>query len=350
MSSTVTYKCPNCGAGLLFDAEKQAFVCEFCISSFAEEELSDSKAAEREEQTKKQNEEFSGEMNEYICQSCGAAVMVDSSTIADFCYYCHNPVVLVGKASGEMRPSKIIPFRFDKEEAKNTFLRYAKKKWFLPRDYFSPEQSDKIKGIYYPFWVTDADSRANYEGVGHKVRTWRSGDYRYTETSRYMIRRSGDIHFEDISTSAITTEDKKMLEGILPYSLNEHIDFSMPYLQGFTAKKRDIDREQLSGEVRGKMCSYATTLLGGTAHGYNSVHNESVDLDITRSAWDYTLMPIWILNYKRKGKNYTYAMNGSTGKIYGELPISPWKAALAGALAALAVGALAFLIGWGVFL
>ncbi len=350
MSSTVTYKCPNCNAGLIFDAEKQAFVCEFCISSFTESDLADTKAAEREEESRKQGEEFSGEMNEYVCQSCGAAIMVDNSTIADFCYYCHNPVVLVGKASGEMRPSKIIPFRFDKEEVKNTFLRYAKKKWFVPNDYFSPDNSDKIKGIYYPFWVTDADSNCNYSSVGHKVRTWRAGDYRYTETSRFQIRRSGSIHFEDISTSAISTEDKAMLEGILPYSLNEHIDFTLPYLQGFTAKKRDIEREQLSVEVRDKMKGYAASLFGDTAKGYSSVHDPSVDLHISGSHWDYTLMPIWILNYKRKGKNYTYAMNGSTGKIYGELPISPLKVAIAGVLSALVAGALSFLIGWGLFL
>ena len=29
---TVSYKCPNCDAGLLFSAEKQKFVCEFCLS------------------------------------------------------------------------------------------------------------------------------------------------------------------------------------------------------------------------------------------------------------------------------------------------------------------------------
>ena len=61
-------------------------------------------------------------------------------------------------------------------------------------------------------------------------------------------------------------------------------------------------------------------------------------------------MPIWILNYKRRGKNYTYAMNGSTGKIYGELPISIPKLSILGAVTAAVVGILSFLIGWGMFL
>ena len=32
--NVLTYKCPNCGAGLVYDAKKQTFVCNFCISSF----------------------------------------------------------------------------------------------------------------------------------------------------------------------------------------------------------------------------------------------------------------------------------------------------------------------------
>lgn len=350
MSSTVTYKCPNCDAGLLFDAEKQSFVCEFCISEFKEDELKSSGAAEKEESSRKENESFSDEMREYTCESCGAEVIMDASTVADFCYYCHNPVVLVGKVSGAHRPNKIVPFRFDKEEARDIFLRYSKKKRFVPNDYFSKEHSDKIKGVYYPFYVTDADASGNYESIGHKIRTWRAGDYKYTETSRYMIRRTGKIHFEDITTSAYSAEDRKMLEGILPYSLNEHIDFSMPYLQGFTAKKKDIERETLSPEVRRRMEGYTAELFSNTARGYSAVLDQRVDLSISKSHWDYTLMPIWILTYKRRGKNYTYAMNGSTGKIYGELPISPWKLGIVGSAVALLAGLLSFLIGWGLIL
>ena len=56
-------------------------------------------------------------------------------------------------------------------------------------------------------------------------------------------------------------------------------------------------------------------------------------------------MPIWILTYKKDKRTYVYAMNGSTGKIYGELPVSPWKLALLGLAVAAVVAILGFLIG-----
>ena len=36
---TVQYKCPNCGGELKFNAEKQLFSCEYCLSDFTEEQV-----------------------------------------------------------------------------------------------------------------------------------------------------------------------------------------------------------------------------------------------------------------------------------------------------------------------
>jgi DNA-directed RNA polymerase subunit RPC12/RpoP len=343
--NTLTYKCPNCGAGLVYDAEKQSFVCNFCISEFAEEDLKNSEADKKAKRIEDEEAEFNESVNQYSCPSCGAEIIVDKNTAADFCYYCHNPVVLADKVSGAFKPSKIIPFKIDKDGARRTFLDYAKKKWFCPKDYFSEDRSEMIKGIYYPFWVTDADATARLDATAYKVRSWTSGEYHYTETKKYDVKRGGNIHFEDITTSAISEEDKKMLEGILPYPKDEHIDFSMPYLQGFAAKKRNVERESLSDEVREKMRGYSETLLSDTVIGYTSVNTDFVNMSVNSAHWEYTLMPIWILTYKKGEKTYVYAMNGSTGKIYGELPLSPWKLAILGVAVSAITALIAFLIG-----
>ena len=343
--STLTYKCPNCGAGLVYDAKKESFVCNFCISEFTEADLKETDAEQKAKKLEDEEREFNESVTQYSCPSCGAEIVVDKTTAADFCYYCHNPVVMSDKVSGIYKPSKIIPFKFDKADAKRIFLDFAKKKWFCPNDYFTEAQSENISGVYYPFWVTDADAYSRLDTTAFRVRTWTSGEYNYTETSKYDVKRGGNIHFEDITTSAISDADKKMLEGILPYPKNEHIDFSIPYLQGFLAKKRNIDREALSDEVRNKMEEYSETILKNTIHGYSNVVTDHLNLHINSSHWEYTLMPIWILTYKKGEKTFVYAMNGSTGKIYGELPVSPWKLAVLGIGVTMVTAFIAFLIG-----
>lgn len=345
MDATVTYQCPNCAAGLLFDPEKQRFYCEFCLSDFSQEELNDTDAREKAQAAAREGDEFCEQMLEYLCPNCGAEVVADESTAADYCYYCHNPVVLSGKLSGQMRPARIIPFSFDKDSAKQKFLAWAKKKRFCPKDFFSDENADRIQGVYFPFWVTDADTVSRLETVAHRTRVWFVGNKKYIETSDYRVVRRANIHFEDIVTSALSEADKTMLEGVLPYPSDSLREFDMPYLLGFVAKKRDIERETLTGEVRGRMNGYANALLRGTVQGYNTVDAGSLDVKVEKSHWEYALMPVWILTYKKRGRTYTFAMNGYTEKIYGELPLSGGKLALLGSIIGVAAAVLTAVLG-----
>lgn len=346
INSTEALRCPNCGAALSFDPEGQNFHCEFCLSDFTEADLVSSGASEQAEEAARSDGEFCEHMAEYHCPNCGADIAVDENTAADFCCFCHSPVVLVGKLSGQQRPDKVIPFAFDHGEAKRRFLKWAKSKRFCPSDFFSDEHADKIRGIYYPFWVTDADADTKYATTAHRVRAWLVGSVKYVETSDFKVERRGDIHFEDIVTSALSDADKQMLEGVLPYPSDSLLDFSMPYLSGFAAKKRDIDRDAVTPEVKGRMNDYASRLMQTTVEGYTSVDKGKAEVRITHSRWDYTLMPVWLLTYRKKnGKTYTFAMNGNTGKIYGDLPVSKLKLALLGVAAGLAAALLVFLLG-----
>ena len=102
----------------------------------------------------------------------------------------------------------------------------------------------------------------------------------------------------------------------------------------------------MSEEVKRRMNDYATTLLKSTVMGYNTVSVRNLDLKIHQSHWEYSLLPVWVLTYRsRKGKVYTYAMNGHTGKVYGELPISFFKLGLLFAAVAAVLTPIFMLLG-----
>ena len=92
------------------------------------------------------------------------------------------------------------------------------------------------------------------------------------------------------------------------------------------------------------MLQYSRTLLENTIHGYTTVNMQTPRLLIQQMHWDYTLMPIWILTYKRGGKDYTYAMNGYTGKVWGRLPVCGKRLSILGVITGIAVGVLAGLL------
>ena len=348
MDTIVSYQCPNCEAPLSFDPATQSFRCEYCASVFTEAFLraaDEKKAQRRQEREEEESREYCESMEEYECPNCGAQVACDGNTAATFCMYCHTPVIHRGKLSGQMRPHKIVPFKYDREAAEQEFLRFAHAHKFIPRGFFAKSQLEKMQGVYFPFWITDADTRADLSASATRVRSWRAGDYQYTETSRFDIERGGEIHFEDITTSALSEADKKMLEGILPYPSEALTDFSMPYLSGFLTKKRDIEREALQGEINDRMNKYAREMLRDTIQGYTKVSVRDSHANAYREGWEYALMPVWLLVWRGKKRSYTYAMNGYTGKIYGELPVSAAKLAILGGGVCAGAAAVATLIG-----
>lgn len=324
--AVVSYKCPNCGGELAFNPGIQKYKCEYCFSDFSQEELEAMKPDESQEETVKNYDEETGaedgEAVFYNCPSCGAEIVTDETTAATFCYYCHNPVVLSGRVSGEFLPDKIIPFSIEKKQATEKFLEYVHSKKFIPKAFFDKKQIEKISGVYFPYWMVDMDMEGSLQAEGRNVRVWRSGDTEYTETKVYRVEREGDIHLEDITKNALKKANYQLAEGVLPYDVSKVQKFHMGFLSGFMAEKRDIGKEELNTEVQKEAEKYARKIMRDTAKGYDSVSVQNSQLNAKKENWDYIMLPVWTVTYKgRNGKMYYYSMNGQDGKVYGELPI-----------------------------
>lgn len=327
----ITHKCPNCGGPLTFNPETQKFDCDFCLSKFTEEEVSDFEAKQvaaqmATEQDPTTIEATAATMDIFSCPSCGAEIVTEETTAATYCYYCHNPVVLTGRLSGEFLPDRLLPFAIEKEEAVERFLEWTKKKWFVPKAFFNKQQVEKLTGVYFPYWSVDAELRGQLQANGTKLRVWRVGDIEYTETKKFSILRKGTIRINDLVKNALSKNtQQKMVEGVQPFPLEKAISFKSQYLAGFQAEKRDIAFETIQTQVQQEIEQYSEDLLRESASGYTSLSHVQTNFDTNQQKNNYLLLPVWLVTYRHGGNNqktYFYAMNGQTGKVSGILPVS----------------------------
>ena len=199
--SVITYKCPNCGGGLVFDPKSQQFKCEYCLSGFSEEELkARTGAAEEEDKAAPSGTDSAraeAAMMVYSCPSCGAEIVAEETTAATSCYYCHNPVVLSGKLDGAYEPDSVIPFEVDQKTARERFKEWIGKKRYVPGDFYSPEQMKRLEGIYYPYWTfgCTVEGSLKAEGIRNKDLAAVSG-YVDVETSRFAVELEGEMQIE----------------------------------------------------------------------------------------------------------------------------------------------------------
>lgn len=354
--ATLNYKCPKCGGPLQFNPETQKFLCEYCYSEFTDKEVQERYAEREQQQTRDEREVERAEKKKaeaqqgadngeeyavsYTCPSCGAEVITTSTTAATQCVYCQNPIVLGGRLSDEFKPDTVIPFAIDKKKAVDVFLNMCKKRKFLPKGFTSSKQFEKMQGVYFPYWYVDEQMRSSVSATGKKERTWTSGNRRYTETSTYRLYRTGDIMIQNVAESALkVTEEnsvkadikvsqktkQEMLNCVHPFDLSKEIPFSMSYLSGFQAEKRDISQQDLTAKVAQRMDDYAKTLLENTMSGYSGVSIDNYNDETFDQNWRYSLLPVWIVTYKFNGEILPFAINGQTGKTYGKLPIAIGK-------------------------
>lgn len=344
--AVLTYKCPNCGGGMVFDPEKQNYSCEYCLSEFSQEELEAMKPAAQEtegEETFEQTEK--GEALLYTCPSCGAEIATDETTAATFCYYCHNPVVLSGRLSGDQMPALVVPFQISQEEAKSRFISWIGKKRYVPPAFFSQKQIDMLSGIYFPYWTYDCTMQSGLNGTARDVRVWRIGDTEYTETKVFSIRRAGQIRLCDLSRNALKKSQGRMMEGILPFSTEEAKDFHTGYLSGFQAEVKDLEKEIFESDILSEVNGYAKNLLSGTVTSHIGFSVDNFHADVQKGVWHYVLLPVWILTYRSGAETYYFAMNGQTGRVCGKLPVDTKKLGITCAGIFAVITALVTLIG-----
>lgn len=334
MSNAITYKCPNCGGDLKYNPEKSLFSCEFCRSDFTKEKIDELyKTDNKDESSPKDEPEYSEKSTEqsessfeenavsFFCPNCGAKIITTDTTAASECYYCHNPVVLEGRLSGEFKPDMVIPFKLAKKDAQQKFADWCRSKKFLKKEFKSQSEIEKIQGIYLPFWLVDAEVDGELNGIAKNVRSWRSGEMIYTETKTYRIERQGVARFKNIPRFALNTINSGAINEVWPFDLSKTEDFSMAYLSGFAAEKFELDSEKLTPELHGDAKRYTSQLLRNTVIGHTSFVPSSSSQSVSKDKWSYVLLPVWLMYTSCGEKKYCFAVNGQTGEVGGTLPV-----------------------------
>lgn len=338
MSGLLEYKCPCCGGAVEFDSGSQRMKCPYCDTEFDIETLKEAQEqfVNPPEDTTDWNktdtdwhEDENSGMMVYVCNSCGGEIVGDGTTAATSCPFCGNPVVMKGQLSGDLKPDLVIPFKIDKNAAKEALKKHISTKKFIPKIFKDENHIDEIKGIYVPEWLFDCKADANITYHGEKVRVWSDKDYNYTEKSVYRIQRSGSIDVKDLPVDGSKKMEDDLMESIEPFDISEAVDFNTAYLSGYFADRYDVSVDESIERANERIRESAAEAMRSTVDGgYSSITTESSQINVDNGSYRYALYPVWILNTSWNGEKFTFAVNGQTGKIVGNLPLDKsafWK-------------------------
>jgi DNA-directed RNA polymerase subunit RPC12/RpoP len=318
MDQVIDYKCPNCGGDMVFDSETGKLSCHSCGREDSIEQMPVPLAGNV----------FTGdEAKEYHCKSCGAFLMTDAETAATTCSFCGSSVVLGDRLTGKLAPALVIPFAISKNEAGNAFRKWCRGGLLTPKGFRPADRIKSMTGMYVPFWLYDLDNHVEVHAQCTTVRSYSQGDYLITETSHFAVYRKIRLNYIRVPLDASEKMNDALMDKLEPFPYERLKEFKTPYLAGFLAEKYSFTDEQLLPRVKEKISGYIDSYIHSTMVGYTSVAITDKQVDTAEKQAKYALLPVWVVHYDYNKLEYTFAMNGQTGKVVGKPPISKAKVA-----------------------
>ncbi|MBP5568902.1 MAG: hypothetical protein J6X54_06740 [Treponema sp.] len=330
MAQVTNYQCPACTGPLHFSSKTKKLECDYCGSSYEVSEIDaiynkKVDAAKEESQKKKQENEIKWDatgIRSYNCPSCGAEIFCDINTVATSCPYCSNPSVIPNQFTAGRMPDLVIPFSVDKKQAINALTEHYNKKPLLPKVFKTENHIEEIKGIYVPFWLFGGSSNASVNLDCTNSSSARSGNTETITTKHYKVSRKGKILFQKIPVDASKKMDNALMDSIEPFNYSKLEKFSTSYLPGFYAEAYDDSEEDCKPRAQVRIESSSIGALLDTVGSYDTQSVTSKEVDIKYDDTAYALFPVWLLNTKWRDKNFLFGINGQTGKLAGDLPVS----------------------------
>jgi ribosomal protein S17E len=205
------------------------------------------------------------------------------------------------------------------------YRKWISRRLFAPSEFKYQEEIDKITGVYAPFWLFDCKTNGTVRGKGIRVTHWVQGQYRYTRTQHFQVVRRGTIEYKKVPVDASQKLDDTLMQLMEPYHYKDMTDFSMQYMSGFMAEKYDVESEEAKTTVKRRVAQYTEKRLRDTIAGYTSYRDTDSNVMLEECEENYALLPVYLLVNKYKDREHLFMVNGQTGKVAGETPISRWK-------------------------
>lgn len=270
------------------------------------------------------------------CSQCGGTVRTVPGVRMPTCLFCGAPAVeLVPTAAPEAiePPEGAIPFAVDEAGARAEFVAFTRSSFWYPNDLRSARL--ELRPLLLPAWAWSGDIETHWTGLVPAD----------TRSGKRPVAGTDAAHFDQILVPASRTLRRSELTALGRYDEATLAPFAIEHADVPT-ELSETTRSAARAAGHAEMLDRHQRALQAT-HGLESIRASSL---VSGLRGRPVLVPVYIGAFRYGKRTFRVLVNGQSGKLVGEAPISWWKVA-AFALAALAVvTALMLCLGGGVSL
>jgi len=283
------------------------------------------------------------------CKNCGAEIGVDPSQRSYVCPFCDSTYVVefTPEQSGRQQPEFVIGFAVTPEQALERFRAWiGRNSWFRPGDLQVARVEEKLRGVYVPFWsfsmLAESDWSAQIGEYWYRTETYttiRNGKTvtrtrRVRETEWWPLNGRHHHYYSGYLVSGSRGLPQHEADRLKPFHLAAMKRYQPYFLAGWMCEEYSLPQEEAlricqTEFYRREQQNVADFLPGDTCRDLR------VSTRFSRIGSDLVLLPVYMLTYRYGQRQFRFLVNGQTGKVHGEKPVSWWRAGVALGAAAL---------------
>lgn len=275
----------------------------------------------------------------FHCNNCGADVARETSQRSYVCPFCDSTYVVefTREETGRQNPEFVIGFAVTPAEAEEKFFQWLRaNSWFRPSDLVAQAAADKMRGIYLPFWSFSMLAQSRWSAsIGEHW--YRTETYTTTDSKGNTVTRTRQVqetewwplagrhhrYYNGYLVSGSKGLPQGQAERIKPFQLPALKRYEPYFLAGWMCEEYSIAREQALEMSKQYFYDQERRHVAGFLPG--DTHRQlEVETRFSQVNSDLCLLPVYVLSYRYKDKLYRFLVNGQTGKIAGDKPLS-WR-------------------------
>lgn len=324
------YLCPACGAQAVWTPAKKALICPYCSTESAAELQGDgtlvgeSDLAEALRALPDEKRGWAAERKTVKCQSCQAISVFDEKRVAQACDFCGSPALMnMDDLQSPIRPGSQLPFQISESTVRETIRQWYGSHFWARSDVGDKALTDTLHGIYLPYWTFDAHVECPWEAEAgyHYYTTDDKGNRQQHTRWEYASGHVSQFH-DDLLVPASKGVHASLLAELEPFpTTTALLPYDPGYLTGWVVEQYQIDLIEAAQNSRDRMNEIVRQECSNQVPG-DTQRGLRIAPTFSAQTFKHTLLPVWLLTYTYGSKNYQVAVNGATGKIAGEYPLS----------------------------
>jgi ribosomal protein S27E len=248
------------------------------------------------------------------CQQCGAQTVFPPAQTSVSCPYCGNAVFGTTPEDQELEaPQALIPMKLEVDQARHQVRAWLGRGFFAPSD-LSRSIMHGLQPVYVPLWLFNAAVTLQPA---------------YREKQVYL--------YASWVVPGLRSLPSHLVKNLEPFSWGNLIEFKPEYLAGWSASTYNVSAAMAAQQAKMEMEDDARRRVRR-----DPIETIFSSASFSTESFGLVLFPIWIASFTYRRKIYRVLVNGETGQVAGDKPLSWIKVLSVTAMVAVSLGVAGF--------